>query len=91
MQIATLGVGMADRDTTTEGDIRGSVLHTLVVQSSLEFGAHKSISIAGILEDQEVNRKHGHVEGNGNDDEAESAGEEVLGKDAHGNSLSVTK
>jgi len=69
---------MADGDTAAHDDIGGDILHTLVVESGLELGAHEAITVTRVLEADEVDGEHGHVEGERNDDETEDTSHKVL-------------
>jgi hypothetical protein len=69
---------MAQADPRPEGDIRGDITHSLVVEGRLEFRRHETVTFSRIGQASEMDGKHGHVEGNGNDDQAESTSEEVL-------------
>lgn len=80
VEVAALGVDVADGDTAAEENIGGDVAHTLVVESRLELGAHEAVTVTGVDEANEVDGEHGEVEGGGNDDEAEDASEKVLGE-----------
>lgn len=80
VKITTLGVNVTDADTAAEHDVGRDILHALVVQGCLEFGAHETVTITRVLEAGEVDGKHGHVEGDRDDDKAEEAGQEVLGE-----------
>ena len=91
MQISALSVDMADGQPTTESDVNRHILHALVVQSCLKFGAHETISLTGVRQAHEVDGKHGHVESDRDDDKTESTGHEVLGKDSHRHGLRVAQ
>jgi hypothetical protein len=79
VKVTTLGVDMTNGDTAAHDDIGGDILHSLVVEGSLELGAHETITITRVLEGNEVNGEHGHVEGQRDDDQGKDAGHEVLG------------
>lgn len=78
MKIASLGVEVTDADARSKCNIGGNVLHPLRVQGCLELGRHESISIAGVDKAQEVDSKHGAVEAEGNNNQAEDTSKEVL-------------
>lgn len=78
VEVATLSVDMADGNSASHDDVGSNVLHTLAVQRSLEFRAHESITLTRVGQAKEVNGEHGEIEGNGDDDEAEDSGHEVL-------------
>ena len=80
VQIATLGIDMADSDTAAHHDVGGNVLHSLVVEGGLELGAHKAVTISRVLEADKMDGEHGHVESHGDDDKAEYPSHEVLGE-----------
>lgn len=82
VQVAALSVVVAQRDTASESHIGGDVLHALAVEGRLELGGHETITVTRVDETEEVNGEHGHVECDGNDDEAEDAGEKVLEPEA---------
>ncbi len=50
VQIATLGVDVADRNTAAHQHIDRNVLHALGVERGLELRAHEAIAIAGVDE-----------------------------------------
>ena len=77
MQISALGVDVTDGDLGANGNVREGIGHTSAAESMLELGAHETVALAGIAEDEEVNAKHGHVEDHGDKDETERAGSEV--------------
>ena len=79
VQIAALSVEMPKSDAAAHEDVDGDVLHALGVQGGLELGAHETIAVPGIDEAEEMNAKHGHVEGDGDDDQTEQACHKVLG------------
>ena len=91
MKIASLGVDVPDSNTATQKNVGRDILHTLRVQSRLKLGAHEAVTVAGVGKAQEVDSEHGHVERKRDDDEAESAGHEVLGERARGDMLVVAK
>lgn len=84
VEVTALGVVVAERDTRSEYDICGYILHALAVEGGLKLGRHETIAVAGIDEAEEVNREHAHVEGDWNDNQAEDTGEEVLEPNALG-------
>lgn len=91
VEVSALRVDMSEAESAAECDIDRNVLHTLVVQGGLEFGTHEAISVTGVAKAQEVDSEHGHVEGRGDDDQAEYTGQKVLGKETHSHRLGVTK
>ena len=56
----------------------------------LELGAHETISISGVREDEEVNPEHEHVEEDGDQDETDGARDEVSNPKSSGDA-SVAK
>jgi hypothetical protein len=82
VKIATLSVDMADGDSASHDDVGRNIHHTLAVQSSLELGAHESVTLTRIAEAEEVNGEHGEIESGGDDDETEESGHEVLEPEA---------
>ncbi|KAI9163621.1 LOW QUALITY PROTEIN: hypothetical protein HJFPF1_05242 [Paramyrothecium foliicola] len=80
VQVAALGVDVANGDTAAQNNIGGDILHALGVEGGLKLGAHEAISVTRVAEAHEVNRKHGHVESGGDNDEGECASHEVLGQ-----------
>ena len=58
MQVASLRIVMSDADPTSKCNIDGNILHSLRVQSGLEFGTHESVPIARIYEASEMDPKH---------------------------------
>lgn len=91
VKISSLSVDVADGNTATKENIGGNILHALAVESSLELGAHETISLTRVGEAEEVDSEHGHVEGDGNDDETEDASHEVLGPKAESDVLVVSE
>jgi hypothetical protein len=71
---------MSDADSTSKCYIDWDILHSLRVESGLEFGAHESVAIPRVDEADEVDSKHSHVERDWDYDEAEDSGNEMLGK-----------
>lgn len=90
VEVATLGVDVADSHSAAHEDVNRDVTHALRVQSGLELGAHETVALAGIDKAHEVDSKHGHVEGHGDNDQAEDARHEVFGKNALGEMLART-
>jgi hypothetical protein len=82
VQIASLSIVMSYADSTSKCYIDRNILHSLRIESCLKFRAHKSITVSWIDKADEVDSKHSHVERDGNDDEAEYSGNEMLGKQA---------
>jgi len=91
VQITTLGIDMSDADSAAHQHVGGNVLHALGVQGRLELRAHEAVALAGVDEAEEVDSKHGHVEGHGDDDQGEDTGHEVLGKETDGDILVVAE
>jgi hypothetical protein len=71
MKVSALGVVMSDADPATKPNIDRNILHRLGVESSLELGAHESISITGVNQAEEMDTKHGHVKCQWDHNEAE--------------------
>jgi len=82
VQISSLGVVMSDADSATKCNIDGYILHRLGVESSLELGAHESISITGVNQAEEMDTEHRHVESDGDNNKAEYPCHHMLGKNA---------
>lgn len=78
VEVATLCVPVAERDATAIGDICWYVLHSLRVQCGLKLRRHETVTVTWVDQADEVNREHGHVEGDWNDHQAEQTCEEVL-------------
>lgn len=91
VQVATLSVDVTDGDATAKSDIGRNVLHAFAVQSCLELGTHEAVALAGVDEAEKVNSEHGHVEGGGNDDEAEDPRCEMLTPQPHSDILVVSQ
>uniref|UniRef100_A0A1Y1KHV6 Uncharacterized protein n=1 Tax=Photinus pyralis TaxID=7054 RepID=A0A1Y1KHV6_PHOPY len=91
VQIAALSVDVTDAHAASKSDISGNIIHSLVVESGLELGAHETVTITGVDQAKEVDGKHGHVEGDGNDDEAESPRHQMLEPKAHGDVLVIAQ
>ena len=62
VKITTLCVPVTQRDAASECNVGWNILHTLGVQSSLEFGRHEAIALTRVDKAEEVDSKHGHVE-----------------------------
>jgi len=82
VQVASLSIMMSYADSTSKCYIHWDILHSLRVESSLEFGAHEPVSVSRVDEADEVDPKHGHIERDRDYDEAENSGNEMLGKQA---------
>ena len=78
VQVSSLRVDVADGHSAAQNDVGGDILHLLGVEGSLELGAHKAVALAGVDEADEVDGKHGKIEGHGDHNEGEDAGHEVL-------------
>lgn len=82
VQVATLRVVVPERDAGAEGNVGGHVGHGLAVERGLELGRHEAVAVARVDEAEEVDGEECHVDGGGDDDQAEDAGEQVLEPDA---------
>lgn len=91
VEVAALGVDVADAHAAAKCDVGSNIVHALVVESCLEFGAHEAIALAWVDQAEEVNSEHGHVEGDGNNDEAESPSHQVLAPKSHRDVLVVAQ
>jgi hypothetical protein len=91
VEVSTLRVPVTERNTASIGNIGWHILHTLGVQGGLELRRHETITFAGVDQADEMNCEHGHVEGDGNDDQAEETSEEVLEPQTRGDSSCVSK
>lgn len=91
VQVSALGVDVTNGYTATHEDIGGHVFGGLVIERSLELGAHEAIAVARVGQAQKVDGKHGEVEGDGNDNEAEDSGHEVLGPETNRDVLVVAE
>lgn len=91
VQVATLSVVVAEADTRAKCNIGRDISHGLCVKGGLEFAAHEAITVAGVDEADKVDRKHSHVESDGDDDQAESASKEVLEPNSGGDVLGVSE
>jgi hypothetical protein len=80
VKITALGVHVADGNTAAHHDIGRDILHSLVVESGLELGAHEAIAVTGVLEADKMDGEHSHVECERNDNKTENSGHEVLGE-----------
>lgn len=89
VEVTTLSVVMTERNTRTESDISSDTLHALAVESRLELGRHETITIARVDKADEVDGEHAHVEGDGDDDQAEDASKQVLEPDTRCDSAGV--
>ena len=78
VQISALCVPVSNADFRTISYICRHVLHPLIVEGGLELAGHESISIPRINKAEKMNRKHGHVKSDGNDDQAKNAGKKML-------------
>lgn len=84
VQIATLRVDMTDGELGADGDVRKRVRHSASSERVLELRAHEPVAVARAAEDHEVDLEHAHVEEDGDDDQAECAGNKVAQPDARG-------
>ena len=91
VQVATLCIPVTERDTASIRNISRDILHTFRVQRSLELRGHETITIAGIDQADEVDTEHGHIERDGDDNQAEQTGEEVLEPQSRSNGPSISK
>jgi hypothetical protein len=91
VQVATLSVVVAETDTCAKCNISGDVSHGLCVEGRLELAAHEAVTVTRVDEADKVNCEHGHVEGDGNDNQTESASKEVLEPNSGGNILGVSE
>jgi hypothetical protein len=57
-----LSIVMSYADSTSKRYVDWDILHSLRVESGLEFRAHEPITISWIDETEEMDSKHGHVE-----------------------------
>lgn len=78
MEVTALCVPVTERDTTSVCDIGRYVLHALRIQGCLKLGRHEAIAVTGIDQADEVDTEHGHVKGDGDNDQAKQTGEKVL-------------
>ena len=81
VQISTLSVHMAESDLRAQSDICIRVGHAAPAKSVLELGTHEAISISRVSQDRKVDAEHGHVEDDGNEDEADRASDEMPDKE----------
>lgn len=91
MEVSALGVMMPDGDAGAICDVCGDAVHALRVEGGLKLGGHEAITISRVTEAGEVDSEHGHVECNGDGDEAEGAGKQVLEPKARGDILGITQ
>ena len=91
VEVSTLCVPVTEGNAASVGDIGWHILHTLGVQGGLELRGHETITFAGVDQADEVDCEHGHVERDGNDDQTEETGEEVLEPQTRGDSPCVSK
>ena len=91
VQVATLSVVVAETDTCAKCNIGGHVSHGLCVEGGLELAAHEAVTIAGVYKADEVDSEHGHVESNGDDNQAERACKKVLEPSSGGDILGVSE
>ena len=78
MEIATLGVVVANADARSKGNVGWDISHTLGVKGGLKLAAHEAVAITRIDEAEEVDSKHAHVEADGDNDQAEDASKKML-------------
>lgn len=78
MEVSTLCVMMPDGDAGAVCNVCGDTMHALGIEGGLELGGHETIAIARIAEAGKVNGEHSHVKCDGDGDEAEDAGEQML-------------
>ena len=77
MEIAALGVEVADRDCRPEGHIGVRVAHAVTLERVLEGRRHEAVAVAAAVEYGQVHGKAPEIDAEGNEDEAEEACEEV--------------
>ena len=90
VEISSLGIKVADCHRRSDTNISIRVYHTTATKGVLKLGAHESISLTRVGENEEVNAEHGHVEDDGNEDEADRASDEMPDKEP-GRDTEVTK
>lgn len=81
VQVSTLGVDVPKSNFRADSNIRKSVGHAAAAKRVLKLGAHESISLTRVGENEEVNAEHGHVEDDGDEDEADRASDEMPDKE----------
>ena len=72
---------MAQADSRAESNIGRYIRHALGVERRLKFRRHEAITITRVDQADEVDSKHGHVEGHGDDDETEDPCKEMFEPD----------
>jgi hypothetical protein len=78
VKVTALCVPVAERNAAAVCNIGWNVLHALGVQCGLELGGHEAITVTRVDQADEMNREHGHIEGDWDNDQAEQASKEVL-------------
>ena len=91
VQVAALSVVVTKADTCAKCDIGGHISHCLCVEGGLELAAHEAVTVTRVHKAYEVDREHGHVKGDGDDDQAESASKEMLEPNSGGDILGVSE
>lgn len=82
MQVTSLGIVMSNADSASKCYINWNILHSLRVESCLEFRTHEPITIPWVDKADEMDSKHGHVECEWDYDEAKDSSNKMLGKQA---------
>lgn len=81
MQVAAMSVQMTDADPGAKRNIGRDILHRFGVQTRLKLRRHKTISVTRVYQTEEVDGEHSAVESNGDNNQAEKSGREVLEPD----------
>ena len=90
VQVATLGIVVAEADTCAKCNVGRNIGHALGVEGRLELAAHEAIAITRVDKADEVDGEHAHVESDRNDDETERASKQVLEPNSGGDILGVS-
>ena len=70
VEVAALGVNVPDRNLGTKCNICECILHPSSTERMLERRAHEAIAVSRAVQDMEVNREHGEVKHEGDEDKA---------------------
>lgn len=82
VQVSALRVDMAESNLGAERDVGKRVGHAATPERVLELRAHEAITLTRVGQDEEVDAEHGHVEDHGDENQADSACDEVLDPEA---------
>lgn len=82
VQVSALGVDMPESNLRAKRDVGKRVGHAAAPEGVLELRAHEAVALTRVGQDEEVDAEHGHVEDHRDENQADSACDEVLDPEA---------